>query len=110
MPMPCPMTMWVRTCLGAIAGLAVGAGPGIALANGPQRNDQSAAVESRRQGALPVREIERRLVPMMRGAQYLVFDFDPGSAIYTLKFLRDGNVIWVDVDARTGQIIRRTGN
>jgi hypothetical protein len=59
---------------------------------------------------LPVREIERRVIPMMQGAQYLGFDFDPQTAIYTLKFLRNGSVIWVDVDGRTGRIIRRAGN
>ena len=59
---------------------------------------------------LPVREIERRVIPMMQGAQYLGFDFDPQTAIYTLKFLRNGSVIWVDVDGRTGRIVRRTGN
>jgi len=59
---------------------------------------------------LPVREIERRVIPMMQGAQYLGFDFDPQTAIYTLKFLRNGSVIWVDVDGRTGRIVRRAGN
>ena len=57
----------------------------------------------------PWREIERRVVPTMPGAQYIGVDFDPGSAVYTLKFLRDGHVIWVDVDGRSGQIIGRTG-
>lgn len=59
---------------------------------------------------LPVREIERRVIPMMQGAQYLGFDFDPQTCIYTLKFLRNGSVIWVDVDGRNGRIVRRTGN
>jgi len=58
---------------------------------------------------MPVREIERRVIPQMQGAQYLGFDFDPATAIYTLKFLRNGSVIWVDVDGRTGRIVRRTG-
>lgn len=67
-------------------------------------------LQARQQGRiLPIRIIERRVVPTMHGAQYLGFDFDSGSGIYTLKFLRDGAVIWVDVDGRTGQIIRRTG-
>ena len=57
---------------------------------------------------LPIREIERRVVPTMKGAQYLGFDFD-GASVYTLKFLRDGNVIWVDVDGRTGAVLGRTG-
>ena len=44
----------------------------------------------------------------MAGAQYIGVEFDPGSAVYTLKFLRDGRVIWVDVDGRTGQVLGRT--
>ena len=57
---------------------------------------------------LPVREIERRVMPTMPNAEYLGFDFD-GVAVYTLKFLRDGNVIWVEVDGRTGTVLGRTG-
>jgi hypothetical protein len=70
------------------------------------------AVVAAKQGVrlLPVGEIERRVIPMMRGAQYLGFDFDPQTSIYTLKFLRNGSVIWVDVDGRTGRIVRRSGN
>ncbi|WP_369404249.1 hypothetical protein [Sphingomonas soli] len=57
-----------------------------------------------------VREIERRVIPRMPGAQYLGFDYDPSTNIYTLKFLRNGSVIWVDVDGRTGNIVRSSGN
>ena len=75
-----------------------------------RRADQDAARAAREQGQLlPLREIERRVVPQMRGAQYLGFDFDSGSAVYTLKFLRDGIVIWVSVDGRSGAVIGRTG-
>jgi uncharacterized membrane protein YkoI len=74
------------------------------------RTDQQAAHQGRTEGRLlPSREIERRVVPQMRGAEYLGFDFDSGTAIYTLKFLRDGNVIWVDVDGRSGRVLGRTG-
>ena len=57
-----------------------------------------------------LREIEGRIVPPMqnRGANYLGPEFDPGTAIYRLKFMRNGRVIWVDVDAATGRIIRRS--
>jgi uncharacterized membrane protein YkoI len=72
--------------------------------------DQKRAFEARREGrVLPVREIERRVVATMPGARYLGFDFDDGPAVYTLKFLRDGQVIWVEVDGRTGQVLGRTG-
>ncbi|TPG21152.1 hypothetical protein EAH79_15925 [Sphingomonas koreensis] len=77
----------------------------------PQRRhgDQLDALRARRDGRImPVPEIERRVTPAMRGAQYLGFDFDPEGGIYTLKFLRNGTVIWVDVDGRSGRIIGRT--
>lgn len=74
------------------------------------RRDQEAAMAARRDGRLlSLREIENRVVPQMRGAQYIGFDFDSASAVYTLKFLRDGSVIWVTVDGRSGAVIGRAG-
>ena len=89
-------------------------GPAALLAAGPaeaQRRGESREVfEAMRSGKLlPVREIEHRIVPSMRDAQYLGFDFDSGTGIYTLKFLRDGNVIWVEVAGHSGQVIGRSG-
>ena len=76
-----------------------------------RRGDQVEVFDAMRGGRiLPLREIERRVVPTVPGAQYIGFDFDSGSGIYTLKFLRNGNVIWVDVDGRSGQVIGRAGN
>ncbi|MDO7844533.1 hypothetical protein [Sphingomonas immobilis] len=77
---------------------------------GEQRRDQREAFDARRQGRiLPLREIEQRVVPSMPGSQYLGFDFEAETAIYTLKFVRDGVVIWVEVDGRSGQVVGRTG-
>ncbi|GAA0726402.1 hypothetical protein GCM10009106_01290 [Sphingomonas japonica] len=74
------------------------------------KRDHEQAREARLQGRLlPLREIERRVLPRMKGADYLGFDFDSGPAIYTLKFLRNGQVIWVDVDGRSGAILGRSG-
>lgn len=74
-----------------------------------RRGEALAAREARRDGRmLPIREIERRVIPTMPGARYLGFEFD-GGAVYTLKFLRDGTVIWIEVDARTGAVLGRTG-
>lgn len=76
-----------------------------------RRGDQVEAFEARRQGKiLPLREIERRIVPQMPGAQYLGVELDSYSGIYTLKFLRDGTVIWIEVDGASGRIVGRTGN
>ncbi|WEK42706.1 MAG: hypothetical protein P0Y64_15210 [Candidatus Sphingomonas colombiensis] len=82
-----------------------------ALATPPdQGREASAAWAATRDGKiLPLKEIERRVVPTMKGAQYIGFDLELPSGVYTLKFLRDGTVIWVDVDGRTGQVIGRTG-
>jgi hypothetical protein len=76
-----------------------------------QRDEQSRAYEARRQGrTLPLSEIERRVLPTMSGARYLGPEFDPDTGIYTLKFLRNGTVIWLRIDGRSGQIIERRGN
>ena len=81
-----------------------------AAAEAQRRGESREVFEAMRSGKLlPVREIEHRIVPSMRDAQYLGFDFDSGTGIYTLKFLRDGNVIWVEVDGHSGQVIGRSG-
>ena len=80
-------------------------------AAGQRRGDQAGVLNALREGRMmPLRDIERRVLPTMRGAQYIGVDFDSFSGIYTLKFLRDGHVIWVEVDGRSGQILGRTGN
>ncbi|MBN3537856.1 MAG: hypothetical protein ACK4TC_13950 [Sphingomonas pseudosanguinis] len=73
-----------------------------------RRGDQMRAAQARKEGNLSLREIEARVVPTMRDSQYIGFDYDAGAAIYTLKFLRNGTVIWVEVDGRTGKVIGRT--
>ena len=78
--------------------------------DGRRGGDWMQAYEARRGGRLMrLPEIERRVVPTMGGAQYLGCELDSDRGIYTLKFLRDGTVIWVDVDGRSGQVIGRTG-
>jgi len=75
-----------------------------------EQHDGVAAWKALREGRiLSIKEIERRVIPTMKDAQYIGFDFEMPSAVYTLKFLRDGTVIWVDVDGRSGQVIGRTG-
>jgi hypothetical protein len=76
-----------------------------------RRGEQVEVLVQMRSGRLlPLPEIERRVLPQMGGAQYIGVDFDSSTGIYTLKFLRNGDVIWVDVDGRSGRIIGRTGN
>jgi len=73
----------------------------------PAQDAQASAREQMQAGReLAPREIERRILPQMRGSDYLGFEYDPGASAYRLKFLKDGQVTWVDVDARTGRVMR----
>jgi uncharacterized membrane protein YkoI len=76
----------------------------------PRDKEQDTAWKATKQGHyLPLRLIEERIVPRMRGAEYLGPELDGFSGRYRLKFMRRGQVIWVDVDARTGQVIGQSG-
>ena len=76
-----------------------------ALADPPR--DQDRAFQATREGrAIPLPMIERRVMPFMGGADYLGPEFR--GTTYRLKFVRDGRVIWVDVDAATGRIVGRS--
>jgi hypothetical protein len=52
-----------------------------------------------------LREIEQRVLPTMPGMEYLGPEYDPAAMVYRLKFIRQGRVVFVDVDARSGTII-----
>ena len=77
---------------------------------GPHRDrDQEAALRALKEGRiLSLRSIESKIVPQMRGFNYLGPELDASSGRYRLKFMRGGQVIWVDVDARTGRPIGRS--
>ena len=71
------------------------------------QGEQAIAREDMEAGrTMSAREIERRIIPQMRDSDYLGFEYDPGASAYRLKFLKDGQVTWVDVDARTGRVMR----
>lgn len=90
----------------ALSLLAVGA----PAATVDQGREQDAALKALRQGRImPLRAIENRIVPRMRGFDYIGPEFDAGSARYRLKFIRAGSVVWIDVDARTGEIVGHSG-
>ena len=89
----------------AAAALLVPATPALA-----QDNDQGKARKEMRAGnVLPLREIEGRIIPRMRGFQYLGPAYDSTAMAYRLKFLRGSQVVYVDVDARTGAVIGKSG-
>lgn len=85
----------------SVAALALPSAPVLA-----QRNDQGAARKEMRAGnVLSLREIESRVLPTMRGSEYLGPAYDSTAMAYRLKFIRDGRVTYVDVDARTGRVL-----
>ncbi|OYQ34053.1 hypothetical protein CHU93_02590 [Sandarakinorhabdus cyanobacteriorum] len=55
---------------------------------------------------MPFDVIQRRVVQETPG-EYMGSQFDPGTRRYRFRFMRDGNVINVDVDARTGERVRQ---
>ncbi|RYD90882.1 MAG: hypothetical protein EOP61_28640, partial [Sphingomonadales bacterium] len=76
----------------AAAALLVPATPALA-----QDNDQGKARKEMRAGnVLPLREIEGRIIPRMRGFQYLGPAYDSTAMAYRLKFLRGSQVVYVD--------------
>ena len=92
------MTLF-RTLLAAVFAATLTSAP--ALADGPRDADR--AFRNKEQGrSMPLPQIEQRVMPFMGGADYLGPEFDGDT--YRLKFVKDGRVIWVDVDAATGRI------
>jgi len=79
------------------------------LAWNDRPRDQDRAFRETREGrSMPLPMIERRVIPRMGGADYLGPEFRGRN--YRLKFMDNGRVIWVDVDAATGRIIGKSGN
>ena len=93
--------------LAALAGAAL---PVTAGARPPHDREQDEAWKGTRQGRfLPLPHIENKIVPKMRGFVYLGPELDAGAGRYRLKFMRGPRVIWIDVDARTGEVVGRSG-
>lgn len=83
------------------------AAPGTA---GPRARDQDSAFRGTQEGRIiPLRAIEQRIVPLMRGFDYLGPEYYADVGRYRLKFLRGQRVVWIDVDARTGEVIGKSG-
>lgn len=110
-------TMRILLSVSAVFALsgAIGPAPLAALsakqaqAQALSRQDQGEARREMRAGnQLSLREIERRILPRMRGSEYLGPSYDSRARAYRLKFIRDGHVTYIDVDARTGRIIKRS--
>lgn len=92
-----------------LAAVLIMSGISAPAAIGQSRNDQGEARKEMKAGnLLPLREIERRVVTPLKtqGHEYLGPAYDSTAMAYRLKFIKDGRVSFVDVDARTGRILQ----
>lgn len=82
-----------------------GEGPRMQQPMGPIR-EQERAWEATRDGrSMSLPQLERRVMPLMGGADYLGPEMNGDT--YRFKFMQNGRVIWVDVDGQ-GRVIRRS--
>lgn len=88
-----------------LAALSANAAPVSAFA--PKADQQSARKQMNDGKVMSLRQIEGIILPRMKGMEYLGPEFDQDAKIYRLKFVDDGRVIFVDVDARSGAVVRQ---
>ena len=69
------------------------------------RDSDEVFKNTQRGRSLLLPQLEERVIPHMGGADYLGPELNGG--VTRMKFMRNGRVIWVDVDGR-GRIIRRS--
>ncbi|BBC73663.1 conserved hypothetical protein [Altererythrobacter sp. B11] len=99
------MTKFIALFLSAA--LAVSGAP--ASAQSQTRGDQERAREEMKAGRnMRQEDIVRRIMPQMKGYKYLTSEYDGVTDVYRLKFIKGVQVTYVDVDARTGKILRIT--
>jgi hypothetical protein len=80
----------------------------VSLPADARRGEQDDARQDMAAGKVkPLREIEGNVVPRMRGMQYLGPEYDPTAQVYRLKFIDGNRVIFVDVDGKTGGVLRQ---
>ncbi len=71
-----------------------------------RRSDQAEARAQMMAGKVKsLREIEVRILPKMRGFEYLGPEYDPKARVYRLKFIRNSRVRFIDIDATSGRIL-----
>jgi uncharacterized membrane protein YkoI len=93
-----------------VAAVSAAAAPFAPASARPHEREQDEAFRGKQQGRfLSLRDIENRIVPQMRGFAYIGPELDAISGRYRLKFMRGPQVVWVDIDARTGAILGRSG-
>lgn len=95
----------MRLILSLLIALSLAA-PTYAMDRRGEQNDARAQMMAGK--ILSIRSIENRILPRMGDSEYLGPEFDPNAQVYRLKFIRDGRVIFVDVDGATGAVLRQS--
>jgi hypothetical protein len=72
------------------------------------RREADRAFQAMQQGrSMPLPEIQRRVMPLVPpNADYLGPEFNGDT--YRFKYIENGRVIWIDVDAATGRVKGRS--
>ena len=102
------MTPRLSLAVLSFAALALAGAPAAAQDQQARGEQGEARREAQAGNIMRSGEIEARILPSMRDAEYLGFAYDSSARAYRLKFIKDGRVTYVDVDARTGRIIGRS--
>lgn len=97
-----------RLLLVSLAATALAGAPAFAEPDKLRGEQGEARREAQAGNIMRSGEIEAKILPQMRNAEYLGFAYDSTARAYRLKFIKDGRVTYVDVDARTGKIIGRS--
>ena len=75
----------MRKLVASFAALALVSGGLAVPAAAQSREDQASARQQMKAGrTMPVREIERRVIPQMKGHDYLAFEYKPDASVYRL--------------------------
>jgi hypothetical protein len=97
----------MRRFIALFSGILLAAVPLTAEA-GPRRDEPRTVRDNLRDGGRTLEEIERKVLPTMGGMEYLGPEYDAATRVYRLKFIRNGRVVFVDVDARSGEILHQS--
>ena len=93
---------------GILFAVAIAAGLNSAPALADPPRDANRAFQGVRQGrSMPLPQLERRVMPLMGGGDYLGPELNGNN--YRFKFIQNGRVKWIDVDGQ-GRVVRRSGD
>ncbi len=94
----------MRTIFASVTGLALLAGIAMTTPVLAQREQDQAYHLARDGQIMQLGDIIASVGPRV-GGKYIGSEFDASTTMYRLRFMRNGAVINVDVDARTGHIV-----